>query len=530
MSSDRGLLRNPLVWVALAVGIALRSTGLFQQLLLDDEIHAFNFSLKTPFPDVLWEISNVANSPAFNVWLRVFLDLGIPPSELALRIPVLASGIALLVVAPWWLARQLGTGAAVVFVWLLALSPLLVIYSRIMRPYMPEALLASAAAGAFYTWFHTHRRAAGVAYALFASATIYVVLVGAPFVLAPFVFLAVEAALRGRAVLPPRRDVVLVGAIVGGALLAFAAGAAHDMLFLTARRQAPLTIDLEGAVTLARRLIGTNAPSMVLALWVAAAAGAVHLARRAPPLLRYLVLICVAQVVGMVLLAPRNLHNPVILARYLIVLVVPVLMLVALGLAALNPVRRLLAPVLIAALFLTGPLADPELYRSPFGVEPDVFRKRARRSRQLPPAYRVLSTGPAGDVIEYPFPPSSRLLGPLTDYWAVHRRPMRIGPPSPGLDAARVGLRSIVADDPQRLLESEAAFLVVHGDWERELGRSLTAGVLQPRARWLIERNLAWMRGDAARLAEQLESSWGPPDARDDAVAIWDLTRVRAQR
>jgi hypothetical protein len=529
MGADGRLFRSPVLWVALAVGIALRSVGLFQQVLVDDEIHAYHFVQRTPFPAVLWDFGNTANSPAFNVWLRLFLDLGIPPSELALRIPVLASGIALLIVAPWWVARQLGTHAAVVLAWLLALSPLLVMYSRIMRPYMPEVVLASAAVGAFYTWYQTRRRAAGVAYALLASMTTYVLLVGAPFVLAPFVFLAVEAALRGPAALPPRRDVVLVGAIVSIALLALSVAATQDLFLLTARRQATLNISLKGAGILIRRLVGTSVPALAVVVWVAAAAGAVQMARRAPALLRYLAVIVLGQVVGILLLAPKSLHNPVILARYLIVLVVPTLILVALGLAALNPVRRLLTPVLLAALFATGPLAQRDLYRGPLGVAPDVFNRRARPSRRPPDAYRVLSAGPAGDLVEYPFPPSARLLRPVADYWTVHRRTIRIGPGGSGLDAARLGLRSIVPGQPQALLDSGAAFLAVHRDWEREIGAALIAGVSHSHARRMVAQNLDWMRRDAARLAEQLENSWGPPDARDDAVAIWDLTRVRAR-
>jgi hypothetical protein len=141
----------------------------------------------------------------------------------------------------------------------------------------------------------------------------------------------------------------------------------------------------------------------------------------------------------------------------------------------------------------------------------------------------VLTAGPPGGIVEYTVTPTVRFLEPLADYWDVHRRPTRIAPGRGGLDDRRLGLRSIVGGEPERLLESGAAFVVVHRDWEGESGEGVTPSVASPRARRLITRNLGRMRREAARLTSDLERRWGPPDARDDWVAIWNLARIRAR-
>lgn len=533
--SDNGrLFRSPLLWGALGIGIALRSVGLFQQIMVGDETFAFRFARKTAFPGVLWAYEWGANSPAFNAWLRLFLELGVTPSELALRIPVLASGIALLVVVPWWMSRQLGNHVAVAVAWLLALSPVMVVYSRFMRPYMPLALLGTVAAGAFYDWWRTGRRAAGVTYALAAAGAVYVNLLGTPFVLAPFVFLALEAGLHGRATLPPRREVVVVAGLLGAVLLVLVVPAWSDLLELLEIHDKPAELGVRSVRAVVLLMSGTGTPLLALALWAAVVVGGVRLARLRPDLLRFLLVICVADIVAVPILASNGIAHPVLLCRYLIVIMVPILTLAALGLTAAAPVRLALAPLLLAAIGLSGPLVDLNLYRNPLGLKHKFFRYDLRDeppSRLAPPEpYRILATGPPGAVVECAFPLLFNFLEPLADYWEVHRRPIQVVPILDHLNDPRLGLRSTAADQPQPLLDGDAAFVVVHRDWREEVGVERIPGSLSPRAGQFVERDLAAMRREADRLTEQLERSWGAPDVRDDAVAIWDLTRVRARQ
>ena len=529
----RGVWRNPLLWAAIAVGTALRSVGLFGQVLIGDEVHAFRFVPQVAFPRVLWAYDQTANSPPLNAWLRLFFAAGIPPSETALRIPVLASGIAVLLIVPWWIARRIDARTAIIAAWLLAVWPPLVLYSRIMRPYMPFVLLGAAAAGAFYEWWRTRRRSAGVAYALLAAAAIYFHLLAAPFVLAPAVFLAVEVLRSGPRTLPPRRDIAIVVGMLTAALLAFVVPAWPDLTALVSARRVPLTLGRGDARAVTRLLCGTDVAGLALIVAAAMLAGAVRLARDDATLLRYVMILSIAQLLAVPLLSPKFVQHGPILARYLIVLAVPAVMLAAIGLAARTWIRRVATPLLMAALFFSGPLASASRFVNPLGMTEQLAGAAPRTNdalQPLPDAYRLLATGPPGPIIEHPFPPSARFLLPLTGYWEVHRRPIRIAPARQGLGDPRLGLRSIVAGDPQRLLDSDAVFLIVHRDWQSEIGRAFIPDSGPVRGRRLVARNLEWMRAEATHLDGELERSWGPPDASDAQIAIWDLTRVRARQ
>ncbi|MEN8182506.1 MAG: hypothetical protein ABFS46_08220 [Myxococcota bacterium] len=133
---------------------------------------------------------------------RGLLDLGVALDELRLRLPVLAAGIATVVLLPRAVQPWIGVGAARAFAWWLALSPALVLFSRVVRYYAPKVLLASLAAAAFAHWWTRRTRRSAFLYATLAAAAIHVHLFAAPFALAPLLFGALALAL-GRGGAPP---------------------------------------------------------------------------------------------------------------------------------------------------------------------------------------------------------------------------------------------------------------------------------------------------------------------------------------
>src|SRR5206468_10578860 len=100
--------------------------------------------------------------------------------------------------APLAVRRRLGSRAAAWLAGLAALSPVLVLYGRIARPYMPVVLCGSAAAAAFLAWWERPRPAMGAAYVVAAALAVWLHLVAAPFVAAPFLFAAGDLAWRAR--------------------------------------------------------------------------------------------------------------------------------------------------------------------------------------------------------------------------------------------------------------------------------------------------------------------------------------------
>ncbi|MGH9465279.1 MAG: hypothetical protein ACRD0X_06495 [Thermoanaerobaculia bacterium] len=522
-------------WGAVLLGAGARIAGLDQQILVGDEVHAFRGALALPLPEVLTTYRMQAHCPPFNAWLRAGIELGWRPSELALRVPVLLAGLAALLWVPRWLERRVGAGAATATAWLLALSPLLVYYSRFMRPYLPAALASAVAAAAFFDWWREGRTASGVAYASAASFAVYLHLLAAPFVLAPWLFLAGEAAAtRGRSLPAPRRLVAVAGLSI--ALLAlWMVPAAASLSRLAPSKSQDLALDLrtwrEGGMLLA----GVGWPWLAALFALAMARGLVVLSRRDASLARYAVALPLAQLVGVLALSPAYLQSPPIFARYLLVGLVPLLALAGLGLA--EPLARVPCRVQVAAVGLylaaaaaSGPLVHSELYTSPFGLRPEILgfvSREPRPARSAPPPYARLAALSPGAVIEYPARPLSRFVNPLAVAQRAHGRRVYLSPGDRKLLDPRLDLQSFVGPEPHTLLASKAALLVVHRDWARELGPDLGAGPLPADLRSRAEEELARMAVQARRLVRRLVGAWGRPDLSQNGLAVWDLERVR---
>ena len=116
------------------VGLFLRIWGLSGQVLLDDEWHSLNFVQDKSFLGVLGTHGIGANCIPQNLINWLWLH-GAGWSETLLYLPsVLGAGAGLLLF-PALVARFAGRAAALFFAWLLAISPCLIFYSRIVRPY-----------------------------------------------------------------------------------------------------------------------------------------------------------------------------------------------------------------------------------------------------------------------------------------------------------------------------------------------------------------------------------------------------------
>ena len=184
------------LFLAFAAGAVLRLWNLPAQVMSDDELHAVRTALGNPISSILVTYQRVDNTIPLTAIYRFLLDRGMKLTEMTVRMPAVLSGLALLVLAPWWVARRLGWGTAAVFAALLALSPGLVFYSRIARSYAPIVLLGFGALVAFEAWWRRPEWRRGAAYVLLAALAVWFHLGAAPFVVSPFLFAAGEVLIR----------------------------------------------------------------------------------------------------------------------------------------------------------------------------------------------------------------------------------------------------------------------------------------------------------------------------------------------
>ena len=200
MVGTRSAHRSFLPWFALAIGVGLwlRLDQFAAQLLLEDEWHAvYRVVHDAPAAIFLNFAHSDSSIPLTLLYALESRTFGL--SEIGMRLPLLLAGAATLILFPWYAARHVGRGEALVFAALLAISPLLYFFSRTARPYALTLLLAWIAHVAFRRYFEAQapRSADAAGYAASATLAAWLHPVVGPFVVAPFVTAAWQCARRG---------------------------------------------------------------------------------------------------------------------------------------------------------------------------------------------------------------------------------------------------------------------------------------------------------------------------------------------
>ena len=362
------------LWVfagAVALGAFLRMDQFTAQVLIDDEWHAVHQVIRL--------------SP-----LQMFLDFGhadysIPLglldglearwfglSESAMRLPMLVCGLATLVLFPLYVAPRLGRATAAIFALLLAISPLLVIYSRMARPYAITLLLAWGAHAAFHDFDSARRNEwrSGAAYAITATLAAWLHPVIAPFVVAPFAWALVD--LRREAPAALRTRFARLATLAAATALPMVALLAPPLLAHPEALTGKAGVDRPGLDTLVGvwyAWLGTPSTLAVLACCTLAAFGARDVWRELP-IARTGLLGIALTLAAVALGAPSWSHNPLTLGRYLLPIVPLLLLTSAAGAvniagfvaaphrAMRNAAAALVAAIPVLALAAASPLLD----------------------------------------------------------------------------------------------------------------------------------------------------------------------------
>jgi hypothetical protein len=183
----------------------------------------------------------------------------------------------------------------------------------------------------------------------------------------------------------------------------------------------------------------------------------------------------------------------------------------------------------VAVLLLSGPFADPRIWRSSFAHHNDfmtfMWPRPELRPKQVPELYRQLASTPdPGAVLEYPWVPVWRVNRAFYLYQEIHGREVVVAPARTLLLAdGRLAFRNMVPGTPEGFLASRARWLVVHRNLSQEESRIPPPLEIDPR-----HRNL--FRTFGPRTIARLTQEWERPDWTDRRIAVWDLERVRRGR
>jgi hypothetical protein len=510
---------------ALAAGATLRLWNLGAQVMSGDEFHAIFAAFDRPVSQLLFFYQEADNCIPLSIVDRLVMDRGIALTEWIVRLPVLIAGFALLLLAPVWAWRRMGMGFAVVFAWLVALSPGLVFYSRIARSYAPATLFGCAAVAAFATWHRRGGLAAAAAYVACAVMAVWFHLGAAPLALSPFLVAALglgATRVRGLARL------ALLGAATMAALAALLVPAQRTLLPILGGKHRELQVPARELAEVGAWLAGVGNRWVAAAVALIFVAGLAVLWRRDRWLGAFALGAVVAQVAAVLVLAPVAHQVTIVLARYLVFTLPCALVPIAAALGCPWPPRWRLAQPWLAALALAGlvacgPFLDPDLARSSFAHDELYVRFTEPRPRLEPGAgltvYEWLAQAAPGALVELPWDPifmADRVLGM---YQTVHRRKVVVSDFRPD---ARLAFRNMTSDSPEEILAARGRWLIVHPAIIREQGR-IGGGPWAPTPQ--LRRPF---RRRALRAAEKYRALWGPPDYHSEWDSVWDLDRVRS--
>jgi len=428
------------------LGVVLRVYQISLQIPADDEWHSLHALLTHRFLYLATHLGDADYCIPLTLFLRVsYLVYGL--SESIVGVAVLFFGIVFLFVGPWVVRIKLGRAVAAVFAWLLAVSPLLIFYSRYARPYIISTFFCFVAAFAFFRWWTGGGKLWRWIYAVSAISGPYFHLSTLPFVLAPAGFGLAELFTSKRVCSRNWKDLVHVTVLVGIGIVLLLGPALIVDQAAWSEKVVRAEIELSTLQGAAGLLAGTSSLWLIASFLLLAVAGGISLTSGHRRLGLYLLLLIVVQLGANLLIGPAMFQVPIVFVRYSLACVPLVLLFVSVAVRSiedrvrhlLNVPQGLLAVLLGGLLLWFGPLlqlyyypnnwTNHGLFQYCYDASDEKFHYRfVTEPRFISKFYRELGTSPPGSLklLESPWYYAWHH-NPFPYYQQIHRQEMMVG-------------------------------------------------------------------------------------------------------
>lgn len=443
-TSEKSLF-YPFLALAAALGAFLRIYLLPDQIILDDEMHALHALANHSYLFIYTHFFPQDISTPLALIYKATGDI-IGLNEITMRLPTLLAGIAIIAVLPVFVKSVLNPGSALICAYLLAISPILINYSRIARPYSIVVFLVIVSIFSFYRWLVENKKRWALSFVIFSILSIYFHFLSAPAIFASAAFGLLKSICRSKNARENTQALnilIMAGIIVVGTGILVSAQIWNSIGFLIGKSGAGhlgFSMIKHGLIL----MLGSGNSVLVFLIIAGVLAGVVIVFNKNREFAIFLILVIAIQALSIMLIRPSKVQYGHVFARYNLWSVPLLLLFLSVtlnsiklpsGMRIRTPVFLLTNSIVLSLLFFIGPV--PKIYYTPnnflnsnifteIEYAPGFTRFRLNRGRISPFYMHLGESDQVFSIVETPWyfmSPYNRL--PI--YQRFHRKRVVIG-------------------------------------------------------------------------------------------------------
>jgi hypothetical protein len=447
MNAIKKFIQNEFVLICIVLfGTVPRICGLHDQLLAGDEWHAIHNALYNGYTTILTSLGIGSISIPDSLYYKLAIDT-IGLSEMVVRLPPLIAGVLIILILPILIRPVCGRFTANLFACLLALSPILILYSRFARPYSMMVLCGFASVSLFHHWWFTSSRRSFILYVILTTVTAYFLILAIPFILSPFLYFFVLILLgKGECRWHSLRRLlgIAIATVIPLILLLSPPffTSLTDLTKLSAH--ATSAIKIETMADTFAIFTGKDNLGLTVCMGLFMLIGIIGNYRKANLYLVYLITLSMIQIAFITIVRPVAGNGPHIFARYILLVLPVLLLLVSMGMDYLFSrlkvpfdkwLKFFVAVVFCGVIFLGGPIPSMRFYPNNamslslfsymiFGS--DYRQKQMGFVKRIPDFYHQLAMHPPASltIAEAPYHYAG---DHIPFYQTIHRQNLKIG-------------------------------------------------------------------------------------------------------